>query len=147
MRGRKGVEGRPVLAANLNQFGAARAGPMDTPRIGKDHGVHVLDLRRNNIAIMVFGWNSTWSEALDPYGMPGCALQVSLDIAFFRVLLRRPERLGQGPPADPRRSDPRRPPLLPPGPGGGWAGDWECRRYAACKGRYAYGTSKCHGRD
>jgi hypothetical protein len=92
------------LAANMNQFGAARVGPtstyvsyahgcagsrqparlvpMDTPRIGKDHVVHVLDLP-HDIAIMVFGWNSTWPVALAPYGMPGCALHVSLDTAFF----------------------------------------------------------------
>jgi hypothetical protein len=92
------------LAANINQFGAARVGPtstytsyahgcagsqqaarlvpMDTPRIGKNHVVHVLDLPQD-IAIMVFGWQRTQPVALDSYGMPGCALHVSLDNAFF----------------------------------------------------------------
>lgn len=88
------------ISSTLGQYGAARVGPtstyvayghgcagsrpasrlvpMDTPRIGREHVVHVLELPQN-VAFVVFGWNRIQPLALDPHGMPGCALHVSQD--------------------------------------------------------------------
>jgi hypothetical protein len=63
---------------------SARLVPQDTPGINKTHEVMLFDLP-NNAAFMLFGWNRTAPVALDQYGMPGCAAEVSPDGAYFLV--------------------------------------------------------------
>ena len=53
--------------------------PRDTPQIGRTLAVTVTNLPAN-LAVMITGFTAVSTVALDPFGMPGCGLNETLDL-------------------------------------------------------------------